>query len=225
MTDIQQSLLIHRRTMVYVDGFNLYYGLKDSHLKKFYWLDIQRLGRALLKPEHQLLHTKYFTARISGAAHGDSSLRAQGINAKRKRQSDYLEALGTRTEFTMYFGLYLNTTAQCLGCGRVWITPQEKMTDVNIATELLSDAFQDAYDAAFVISADSDLTPPIKTIRRLFPKKSVVVAFPPGRSSKELAKNANGVLHINQTMLIGSQFPKRVVKPDGYAIFCPAEWV
>ncbi|MGH9629467.1 MAG: NYN domain-containing protein [Bryobacteraceae bacterium] len=43
----------------------------------------------------------------------------------------------------------------------------EKMTDVNIAVELLQDAFQGAFDTAILISADSDLIAPIAAVRRL----------------------------------------------------------
>src|SRR5438045_3779105 len=42
------------------------------------------------------------------------------------------------------------------------------MTDVNVAVELLKDAFQDAFDVAILISADSDLIAPLAAVR--FPK-------------------------------------------------------
>jgi hypothetical protein len=41
--------------------------------------------------------------------------------------------------------------------GYVCTTHHEKMTDVNIAVELLTDAFQDSFDVALLISADGDL--------------------------------------------------------------------
>ena len=44
----------------------------------------------------------------------------------------------------------------------------EKMTDVNIATHLIIDAFQDRYDMAMLISGDSDLVPPIKAVHSLY---------------------------------------------------------
>ena len=72
------------------------------------------------------------------------------------------------------------------------------MTDVNIATELLTDAFQDRFDTAMLISGDSDLTSPIRTVRQVFPEKRVVVAFPPERQSVELAKAASTSFHIGR---------------------------
>ena len=99
--------------------------------------------------------------------------------------------------------------------------PNEKMTDVNIAVELLSDAFQDRYDTAFLISADSDLVPPINRIRLLFPKKNVIVAFPPDRFSKELDKYASASFTIGRAKIAKSLFPlenevRRLLVPPTY---------
>ena len=52
------------RVIVYVDGFNLYYGLKDSGLRRYYWLDIQKLAKNLLKPNQRLVAVRYFTTRL-----------------------------------------------------------------------------------------------------------------------------------------------------------------
>jgi uncharacterized LabA/DUF88 family protein len=41
---------------------------------------------------------------------------------------------------------------------------EEKGSDVNIATHLLMDAFDDAYELAVIISNDSDLLEPIKVV-------------------------------------------------------------
>ncbi len=98
------------------------------------------------------------------------------------------------------------------------------MTDVNIATELLTDAFQDHFDTTVLISGDSDLTAPIRTVRRVFPAKRVVVAFPPDRQSVELAKAASTSFHIGRAKLADSQLPERVTKPDGFVLQRPAKW-
>ena len=42
---------------------------------------------------------------------------------------------------------------------------KEKGSDVNLATELLVDAFENAFDVAAVISNDSDLVAPIRAVR------------------------------------------------------------
>jgi uncharacterized LabA/DUF88 family protein len=62
------------------------------------------------------------------------------------------------------------------------------MTDVNIAVQLMGDAFDDAFDVALVVSGDSDLTTPIRRVRERFADKRVIVAFPPRRHSAELKR-------------------------------------
>ena len=64
------------------------------------------------------------------------------------------------------------------------------MTDVNISVELMTDASQNRFDVALLISADSDLVGPIEAVQRLFPAKRVMAIFPPGarhlHSNKQL---------------------------------------
>ncbi|RPH91946.1 MAG: NYN domain-containing protein [Calditrichaeota bacterium] len=85
-----------QRVIAYIDGFNLYFGLKSKGWKRYYWLNLQKLVENLLKP------------------------------------------------------------GQTLIC-----------TDVNIATEMLSDAFQNRFDTMLLISADSDLAAPIAKVKQL----------------------------------------------------------
>ncbi len=47
------------RVIAYVDGYNLYYGLREKGWKRFYWLNIQALVGHLLKPDQELV-TKVF---------------------------------------------------------------------------------------------------------------------------------------------------------------------
>jgi hypothetical protein len=52
------------RVIVYVDGFNLFYGIRIAFGRKYYWLDLERLAKGLLLPEQSLVAAKYFTARV-----------------------------------------------------------------------------------------------------------------------------------------------------------------
>lgn len=50
--------------IVYVDGFNFYYGLKsDARWKRYYWLDIVGLFERFMRPDQELVAVKYFSAR------------------------------------------------------------------------------------------------------------------------------------------------------------------
>ena len=101
---------------------------------------------------------------------------------------------------------------------------QEKMTDVNIAVELLEDAFQDRFDTALLISADSDLVPPVLAVKRLFPKKRVVTVFPPGRSSQALKQCSDAFFVLGRAKLAVSQLPETIRKPDGVLLQRPSQW-
>jgi len=201
-----------QRVISYIDGFNLYFGLKDKGWKRFYWLNISNLTKRLLKSGQSLHSVKYFTSRISLPAD------------KVKRQTLFIEALETLPDVKIYYGKYQRNDVTCTHCGHVMYKPNEKMTDVNIAVEMLSDAFRNQFDIAILISADSDLTGPVKLIRELFPDKQVVIAFPPSRFSYDLQNAAHASFTIGRRNLSASLFPDQITKPDGFVIIRPEKW-
>ncbi|WHZ20493.1 MAG: hypothetical protein OJF55_002642 [Rhodanobacteraceae bacterium] len=202
------------RVATYIDGFNLYFGLKGAGFKRYYWLDLDALSRQLLRPGQQLAVTHYFTARI----------RDNGRNtADLKRQNDYLEALATRSVRIQY-GHFLEKPRRCLHCRAAWTSYEEKMSDVNLAIQLQADAFDDVFDTALIVSGDSDMTTPIRRIRARFPGKRLIVAFPPKRHSAELQRAAHGFLYIGEDKLRASQLPATITKPDGFVLSRPVTW-
>lgn len=188
------------RVITYIDGYNLYYGLKDQGWKRFYWLNLQKLSEQFLRQNQTLVKTKYFTTIVK-----------QPEN-KRLRQQVFLEALSTISDLHIFYGHFLSDQITCQRCGHSYMTHHEKMTDVNISVELMMDAFQDRFDVAFLMSADSDLVAPIRTVHQLFPKKKVVSIFPPGYSSAALKLVSKGVLRIGRSELSKSLFPDQVKK-------------
>jgi hypothetical protein len=213
-----------QRVICYVDGFNLYYGLRDSGFRRFLWLDVHSLAEQVKLPNQHVICTKYFTSLISGARPNDSPRYAAERTEKRKRQATYLDALRAHVSvLKIHFGHFLGKDLTCFACQSTWSTYEEKMTDVNIATEMLLDAYNDRFDTALLISADSDLVPPVRAIRAAFPEKRVVVAFPPGRSSFELKKAANAQFMISKGPLKRSQLPDEV-SAGGFTYRRPASW-
>ncbi len=204
-----------QRVAVYVDGLNLYYGLKSRGWRRFYWLDVQQLAGMLLRPGQSLSIVRYFTARFLPQAHDPS---------QHTRQETYLQALATRPVLTIQYGHHLPKTGACQQCGATWTTFEEKMTDVNIAVALLRDAQLNAFDTAILISADSDLTGPIDTVLREHPGKRVVVAFPPNRTSGRLRSCATAAFTLGRALISSSQLPPQVVKPDGHVLTKPPRW-
>jgi len=200
------------RVITYIDGFNLYFGLKRKNWKRYYWLNIKKLASNLITPDQKLIYTKYFTARISFPPE------------KVKRQSTFIEAIETLNDLSIYYGKYQMNTQECRRCGNIWPIPNEKMTDVNISVELLADAFQNSFDTALLISGDSDLTGPIKKIKELFPTKRIVIAFPPETFSFELSKVCDAHFPIGRKKFAASIFEDEIKKKDGFILRKPERW-
>lgn len=198
------------RISVYIDGFNLYFGIRDR-FPKAKWLDVKALSKNLLKQNQTLIDVKYFTARI------------RNNPPKEKRQNTYLDALNT-TDIQIIYGQYYSKKASCTSCGHSWNKNEEKMTDVNIAVHLITDALENKYDKAIIISGDSDLVPPIKALHKFFKDKKIIVAFPPKRHSYSLKNEADNTFIIGRKKLMDSQLPEEIKLSSGYVICKPPKW-
>lgn len=177
----------------YIDGFNVYHGLRHKKFQRFYWLDYRALAESLVRPDQVLVHVKYFTSRVTKP------------QESRKRQSTYLDALEATGGLEIVEGVYQHRPMRCPACGHGWKRPTEKMTDVNIATHLATDALRDVIDVAFLVCADADLIPAVRVAKE--EGKSVVVISPRGRTSDELVREANAHLHFNSSTLGRCQLP------------------
>jgi uncharacterized LabA/DUF88 family protein len=197
--------------IVYVDGFNLYFGIKSSGWARYLWLDLNKLCKGLLKPNQTLVRVKYFTSRI------------RLPHDKAVRQNTFLEALQTLPDLDMFYGNYQINKKSCTNCGAISHIRNEKMTDVNIATEMLTDAFQDKFDTAILISADGDLTTPVERIAQTVGKR-IVVIYPPNRRSFSLEKVATAHMSLGRSHLANAQFPQHVTKADGFILSRPIAW-
>lgn len=204
-----------RRVIGYIDGFNLYFGLKAKGWKRYYWLDPAALVRRLLHVDQQLMALHFFTARISDS---------RGNAADVTRQNTYLDALATIEDVHIHEGHYLEKSRECLRCGAVWPVYEEKMTDVNIAMRMLVDAYEDRFDTAMLVSADSDLVTPVREICKRFPNKRVVAAMPPDRASKHLRKVAHASFQIGEQKIRKSQLPERIETESGFVLERPKTW-
>jgi hypothetical protein len=201
------------RVVAYVDGFNLYYGLKEKHGRRYLWLDVQNLAKRMMLLDQRLVGVDYFTARIRTPA--PTALR----------QATYLDALRAQCPLvTIREGRFQEKQLTCWNCGRVRISHEEKETDVNIAVALVEDAVCDRYDTAMIVSADSDLCPAVRAVRRITPAKRVVAAFPPRRVSGELRRVAHATFTIQDSKVRQSQLPDSVAASGGVLLQRPVRW-
>lgn len=198
---------------MYIDGFNLFYGMRSKGWRRYYWLDLQKLAENLLRSDQSLETIRYFTASLLD----DTS--------KANRQATYLEALQTLSRLSIHHGYFQPKEVTCRKCGNVRRTYEEKMTDVNISVALLNDAQDDLFDTAMIISADSDLVGPIQAVLARYSDKRVIAAFPPDRKSKHLRQVVSASFTIGRNKLRDSQLPNEVTRADGFVLRRPASWM
>ncbi len=211
------------RVIAYIDGFNLFCGLKtgrkDHGWPNLYWLDIQALATSHLEKHHKLVAVKYFTARVGGI--GD---RSQEQKDRSMRQKTYIEAVQTLPLVTVIEGQMRKKEVSCRSCGEYTYKPDEKQTDVNIACEMVVDAFYHKLDTAFLFSGDTDLTAPIRVLTSLH--KKVIVFFPPFRAlgKSEISRVATTVFALKEKHISPYQLPDTVTKKCGYILKKPDRW-
>ena len=197
----------------YIDGFNLYHGLRSKRWKKYYWLDVWKLAERYLKPGQTLVEVVYCTTLIKQDPAGQ------------QRQMDFIDALrATRPGVRVEYGHYLAKQMNCFQCGNTYTRHEEKMTDVNIACRMLTDAMDERFDVALVMSGDSDLVPPVRNIRQRWPAKQVIAVFPPNRHGGALKRACHGHLSIGEDKLRQSLLPRQVVVRPGVTVSRPASW-
>ncbi len=235
--------LKRQRVIAYVDGFNLYYGLRHAsyqsdiqHIKhggnaadclgrSLYWLDLRRVIPERLRKDEELIAIKYFTAprRVPRNVQVSEAGRKRYIESN-ERQRVYLEALRTLEGVEVIEGWYSeNNPYKCIKCGFEWPAFEEKMTDVNIATHILCDAFHDRFDRALLMTADADLVPAVRATKDL--GKEVLLILPPGRKrAQELRKVATVTQNIKIKALRGRRLPDVIQRPVGQPVRCPERW-
>lgn len=191
------------RVNVYVDGFNFYHGAIEG--TRYRWLNPRALGK-LLVPDGTVEEVHFFTARVK------STRASPGAS---QRQDTYIRAIQTLERTFVHEGTFLR-----LPSGRT----TEKGSDVNLATQLLLDCFDQKIDKALVISADSDLATPIQVANDRF-GIDVISAFPLGRNSTKLRQVSAAVVQIREQNLRGAMFDRTLITADGKTISCPPSWI
>lgn len=215
---------------VYIDGFNFYYGAVRG--TRFKWLDLRRFCELSL-PRDTVSHVRYFTARINAR---------QDDPGAPLRQDVYLRALQTRPSLTIHEGSYRERTKRVflVASGKrsaqlaTALVSEEKGSDVNLATHLLMDGFRGDYEAAVVVSDDSDLIEPIRMVRNEL-KLRVGILNPQlhinpttgkrvRRYELEKAATSGFYRNIDRGLLPVCLLPDPVIAADGTRLVKPRGW-
>lgn len=234
------------KTIVYIDGFNFYYGcLKNSSYK---WLDIYKLFNEYIIPSSlpnydslDSCQVKYFTTPIvEKAANSIDSVSSQNkyLRALKLLYDDSKltiingrYAINTKPAYTLINGVPIKQSPKV----DVWYI-EEKQTDVNIALEMYRDSIRGNVDNLILCSNDSDIAPALKMIKKDTSDINLGLVAPFFKKSSGLdnKRSPNRVLlkyidwkrlGITEAELIESQLPdfipakrKGVHKPSSWSL-------
>jgi NYN domain len=205
------------KTNVYVDGFNLYYGaVKGTPYK---WLNIRQMCETAF-PKNAIAEIHYCTAIVQDAPWDPE----QSI-----RQQTFIRALQS-TDVEVHYGSFLSKVVRMPRAKRLpgqsrfvmVLKTEEKGSDVALGSLLVAHGYQGRYEAAIVVSNDSDLVLPIRIVREEL-GLPVGLLNPHKRFSVELSKAASFRRQIREGLLKSSQFPRTVADEHG-TITKPDRW-
>jgi hypothetical protein len=224
------------RVIVYIDGFNLYYGsLKATPYR---WLDVSALATRLF-PSADIQKIWYFTAEPKADPSDPDKVA---------RHREYMRALGTIPRLEIKPGFYQlkhspqrkvyplykpnpNLPNPDNPIIPVWKS-EEKGSDVNLATALLIDAADHRFDEAWIMSNDADLAWPIERVQAEYggwvgvmkPERPASYPLPIRPDSWHLLQAASDFRRIKEPQLAACQFPVTFPDSTGISIVKPAGW-
>jgi 6-hydroxy-3-succinoylpyridine 3-monooxygenase len=210
-----------RSSIVYIDGFNLYYNaLKDT---KYKWLNLQKCFE-LIRTDDIIQEVKYFTSLLSPGW-------------KREHQKLYIGALSTLSKVQIFYGKFKTKDIECQvpDCRydglKTFCIPVEKRTDVNIASHFVADtALRVDIDNLILVSGDSDLVPAIQTARIISPEKRIIVYVPIPENplnelvSSEIRKAADTHRNLPWAAIKNAQLEPVIVDETGRQFTKPECW-
>lgn len=206
-----------KRTFVYIDSFNLYYGIRKFPNSK--WLNVDAWLKTMLPiSSYDIQKIKFFTANIGATPHDLQ---------KPIRQAIYFRALSTIPTFEIIKGRFKKKAVNIQISKDLKIVakiPEEKGTDVNLGVHLINDGHLNKFDTAVVVTNDSDLAEAISITARDL-KKEVWVINPciGGSTSPGLVKHATTVRTAREGQVRACQFNPTLTDKVG-TISKPATW-
>ncbi|MDE0117283.1 MAG: NYN domain-containing protein [bacterium] len=165
------------RVGAYIDGLNLYYGgrhLCGRGTPGWRWLDVPKLAELLVSRNKDWIEQQAVVHRIAYC-----SAMIDGVPDAHapQRQRTYLAALDADSRVAIELGTFVNRNVKGInvstGAIQTVQVPEEKGSDVNVASHLLIDVLTHRIDAAVLITNDSDLRLPAQRARDHLPLGTV----------------------------------------------------
>ncbi|RDY28635.1 NYN domain-containing protein, partial [Lachnotalea glycerini] len=180
------------KTMIFIDHMNFYLAAQayyhKEHSKALPTFDYARLIQEIHKQlpfDSELIKTQIFFPLSEAPL--DSIEPYKGANnwLSTLKTKPYLDIIEGRNQIRKLEGFDIKNSST--------YTVDEKGTDINIATQMLTKAFHNSYDCAILVSGDSDYVPVIEVLRTI--GKITVVACLKGQVlNKRLADAKDSII-------------------------------
>lgn len=201
-----------KRAVLYVDGFNLYYAIKDLQKPHYKWLNLWRLGQKIIRSRDEFISRVVFCSAFVGD------------KDKLARHRAYVRALQL-VGVTPIMGHYVREPMNCHNCGHSWGKSTEKETDINLALAVYDDAQQGVCDHAYLVTADSDQAATARMLKLRFPSTILTTVSPPGRPhSQHILRYADAKIALNEGHLDRAVFPGFVTAAGEASVVRPREY-
>ena len=209
-----------KKTYVYIDGFNLYYGILRRKYPGFKWLNLEAWLGKLLDPKiYDVQAIKFCTARVQATPDDPQ---------KPQRQDVYFRALRTLSKVSIVEGSYikkdvtLRITDEVSVRGKVF---EEKGTDVNLGVHMIHDGHKGLYETAVIVSNDSDLKEAVRIVsQELGLEVGVLNPCSRNRASAELTRYSTFRYQARDGQITSSQLPGVITDVKGHKITRPQGW-
>lgn len=183
--------------IVYVDGMSLSFGIKDKGWGRYSWIDFEKLSNNFRNYSQQIVSIKYFTSHNS----------IHWFNQSKQQATAYLQKIEGIDLYSVYYRNFGGEIKSCLNI----IDPDigfvvKPSTDINLAIQLMIDAFSDSFDTAIIVSGDNGFSGLIQNIKELYPEKEIKIAFLQNRMPRKLISLADKHYIVGRKMLSESQF-------------------
>jgi uncharacterized LabA/DUF88 family protein len=206
------------RTTVFVDGLNFHFGVAKRFGRR--WIDLPALCRRVLSPRwHAVTEVRLYTAPfVEGRQDGNTP----------ENQNAYLHALQLRGGVAVQWGRFsLRPEFAPLASDPTKVVrvllAREKGSDVNMAADLVHLGCADGYEAAVLVSNDSDFAGAIRIVRDQLNKPVGIVNPRSGQASRELVAVSSFARVIRRGDVEASLLPD-VVRVGHESVSRPSDW-
>lgn len=206
------------RTAVYIDGFNLQYGV--ARPLDCRWVNLLEAFQRQFSAD-EIVRINYYEAMISGP--------------QRPHQQAYVDALQSLPQVEVVLGEMKKKRRQCrvrdcsFPASRFWDEHEEKHTDVSIAISIVDDVHRARYEKIILVTADTDLVPALRLVKSVRPSQQVTLCIPALDKdriygSRPLAPFCDRVTRVDAEIYLQAQFADSFVDANGQSHAKPPAW-